>query len=575
MRQSRNKKVMANNFNNKSSDLVEKLPPQNIEAEKSLLGSLLIDKNAIVKVADFLQPKDLYKQNHQNIYKAILELFEKGEPVDLLAVSTRLKEKKLLKEIGGNSYLTELINFVPTASHVSNYAKIVKRKRILRDLIEASQEINSIGYNEEEDIDILLDRAEQKIFSIAQKSLTQNFLPVKAGLEEAFERIDKLSKHQGAPRGLPTGFTDLDNILAGLQKSDLVILASRPSLGKSAMAINMAANIAINQKIPVGLFSLEMSKDQVIDRLIAGLSNVDLWKLRTGRLSSEGDDNDFARIQHTMGLLSEAPIYIDDAASSNVLQMRAMARRLQAEHGLGLIIIDYLQLMEPRNPMVNIVQQVTEISRTLKGLARELNVPVLALSQLSRAVEQRSPQIPRLADLRESGSLEQDSDVVLFIFREDRYRPDSPRKNIADIIIAKHRNGPIGSVELCIVEKETDLISIEKIKKYNGLYFVLGGTVSALKKDNSLLRIEELKERVKEPKKFGLDAVFKEIIIAINPTTEGETTALYIERALKSLQMPENKKIPKITRLGRGLPVGGELEYSDEETLRSSFEGRK
>jgi len=453
---------MANNTQNQNWAGPEKLPPQSIEAEKSLLGSLLMDKNAIVKVADFLQARDFYKQNHQKIYKSILKLFEKGEPVDLLAVSTCLKEKKLLEEIGGNSYLTELINFVPTASHISNYAKIVQRKRILRDLIEASQEINLIGYNEEEDIDILLDRAEQKIFSIAQKSLTQNFLPIKAGLEEAFERIDKLSKHQGVPRGLPTGFTDLDNILAGLQKSDLIILASRPSLGKSALAVNFAANIAVNQKIPVGLFSLEMSKDQVIDRLIAGLSNVDLWKLRTGRLSSEGDDNDFTRIQSTMGMLAEAPIYIDDAASSNVLQMRAMARRLQAEHGLGLIIIDYLQLMEPRNPMVSIVQQVTEISRALKGLARELNVPVLALSQLSRAVEQRSPQIPRLSDLRESGSLEQDSDVVLFIYREDRYRTDTTRKNIADIIIAKHRNGPIGSVELYFDDQRVSFRNLAK-----------------------------------------------------------------------------------------------------------------
>jgi replicative DNA helicase len=285
----------------------EKLPPQNIEAEKSLLGSLMLDKNAIIKVADFLQPRDFYKQNHQQIFQAIVELFEKGEPVDLLAVSTRLKEKKLLEEIGGNSYLTELINTVPTAAHISNYAKIVQRKRILRDLIEASQEINSIGYDEKEDIDVLLDRAEQRIFSIAQKSLTQRFIPIKDGLEDAFERIDKLSKHEGVLRGLPTGFTDLDNILAGLQKSDLVILASRPSLGKSALAVNIAANIAVNQKIPIGLFSLEMSKDQVVDRLIAGLSNVDLWRLRTGRLSSEGEDNDFTRIQHTMGLLSEAP----------------------------------------------------------------------------------------------------------------------------------------------------------------------------------------------------------------------------------------------------------------------------
>ena len=439
-----------------------KLPPQNIEAEKSLLGSLMLDKNAIVKVADYLQPKDFYKQNHQQIFQAILELFEKGEPIDLLAVSIRLKEKKLLEEIGGNGYLTELINTVPTAAHISNYAKIVQRKRILRDLISSSQEINTMGYDEQEDIDVLLDRAEQRIFSIAQKSLTQRFIPIKDGLESAFERIDNLSKHKGGLRGLATGFTALDNILAGLQKSDFIILASRPSLGKSAMAVNFAANIAINKKIPVGIFSLEMSKDQIIDRLIAGLANVDLWRLRTGRLSSEGEDNDFSRIQHAMAMLSEAPIYIDDAASSNVLQMRAMARRLQATHGLGLIVIDYLQLMESRNPTANIVQQVSEISKALKGLARELNVPVLALSQLSRAVEHRSPQIPRLADLRESGSLEQDSDVVLLIYREDRYNTETARKNIADIIIAKHRNGPVGKIELYFDDQRVCFRNLEK-----------------------------------------------------------------------------------------------------------------
>lgn len=452
---------MGNDFNNKNQ-IQGKLPPQSIEAEKSVLGCLMLDKNAIVKVVDSLQPRDLYKKNHQEIYKTVVELFEKQEPIDLLAVAGRLKEKKLLEEIGGNSYLTELINSVPTATNVLNYAKTVRRKKILRDLIESSQEINTMGYDEKEDIDVLLDKAEQRIFSIAQGSLSQNFVPIKAGLEEAFDRIDKLSKHKGGIRGLATGFKDLDNILAGFQKSDLIILASRPSFGKSSLALNFAANIASNQKIPVGLFSLEMSNDQVTDRLISAHSNVDLWKLRTGRLSSEGENNDFNRIQHAMGLLSEAPIYIDDSASSNVLQMRAMARRLQAEHGLGLIIIDYLQLMEPRNPQTTIVQQVTEISRSLKGLARELNTPVLALSQLSRAVEQRTPQTPRLADLRESGSLEQDADVVLFIYREDRYREDSTRKNLADIIIAKHRNGPVGKVELYFDESRASFRNLEK-----------------------------------------------------------------------------------------------------------------
>ncbi|MBI2624996.1 MAG: replicative DNA helicase [Candidatus Nealsonbacteria bacterium] len=401
--------------NKQNFSMPDKLPPQSLEAEKSLLGALMIDKNAIIKVADFLEPRDFYKSSHQEIYAVMRELFEKAEPIDFLSVSNRLREKEKLEGIGGNGYLTDLINAVPTATHVLNYAKIVQRKRILRDLIDSSHEIGLMGYNETEDVEDLLDKAEQRIFSIAQRSLNQNFIPVKASLEEAFERIDRLSKREGNLRGLSTGFTDLDNILAGFQKSDLIILAARPSLGKSSLALDIARSVATKEKVPVGIFSLEMSKDQVIDRLISAEAQIDLWKLRTGKLYSQGENNDFVKIQEAMGSLSEASIYIDDAASANILQMRAMARRLQAEKGLGLIIVDYLQLIEPRNSMASVVQQVTEISRSLKGLARELNVPVLAVSQLSRAVEQRTPQIPRLADLRESGSLEQDADVVLFI----------------------------------------------------------------------------------------------------------------------------------------------------------------
>lgn len=449
-----------NSFSN--SDLPNKLPPQNIDAEKSLLGSLILDKNAILKIVDFLTNKDFYQGIHQQIYQAIIELFEKGEPVDLLSVSARLKEKNQLENIGGRSYLTDLINSVPNALHVLNYAKIIQRKRILRDLISASYDIGIMGYDEIEDIDVLLDRAEKRIFSIAQKSLSQNFVPVKITLEQAFERIDNLSKHRDETRGVPTGFTMLDKKLSGLQKSDLIILASRPSLGKSSLALDIARYTAVHHKIPVGIFSLEMSKDQIVDRLIAADANIDMWRLRTGQLSSEGEDNDFSRIQQSLGVLSEAPIFIDDAAISNVLQMRAMARRLQMEKGLGLIIIDYLQLMEPKNPAISSVQQITEISRSLKGLARELNVPVLAISQLSRAVEQRIPQIPRLADLRESGALEQDADVVMFIYREDRYRQDSQRKNIADIIIAKHRNGPVGKIELYFDDQRASFKNLEK-----------------------------------------------------------------------------------------------------------------
>ena len=452
---------MANTSTN--LDLAEKLPPQSIEAEHSILGCLMIDKNAIFKVADSLMPDDFYKKSHQDIYRVCRELFEKGEPIDLLSVSAKLKDRNLLEEIGGSSYLTELINSVPTASHVLNYAKIVQRKRVLRELINVSHEIGVLGYNESEDTEKLLDEAERKIFSIAQKSLTQNFIPVKDALEEAFERIDKLSKHEGGIRGVPTGFAALDNILAGFQKSDLIILASRPSLGKSSLALNFASHIAVNEKIPVGIFSLEMSMDQVVDRLISSFSGVDLWRLRTGRLSAEGEENDFSKIQNALGILSEAPIYIDDASSPTVLQMKAMCRRLQSDKGLGLVVIDYLQLMEPLNPDANPVQQVSENSRALKALARELEIPVLVVSQLSRAVEQRSPQIPRLADLRQSGTIEQDADVVLFIYREDRYRgEESTKKGIADIIVSKHRNGPTGQVELYFDEGRVTFRDLEK-----------------------------------------------------------------------------------------------------------------
>ena len=443
-------------------ELPEKLPPQSIEAEKSLLGGLMLNKDAILKVVDFLEPRDFYRGTHQEIYRSMQNLFERKEPIDLLSVSTDLKEKGKLEEIGGTAFLTELINTVPNALHALSYAKIVQRKRILRDLIAASYEIGLMGYNETEDVDLLLDQAEKRIFSIAQRSLTQNFVPVKAELEEAFERIDALSKQEGKPRGAPTGFTDLDKILAGLQKGDLIILASRPSMGKSAMALDIARYASCQEKLPVGVFSLEMSKDQVIDRLIASQSGVDLWRLRTGRLSSQGENSDFQQIQRAFDVLAQAPIYIDDSASTNILQMRAMARRLQAERGLGLIVVDYLQLMEPRNIAVPMVQQMTEVSRSLKSLAKELRIPVLALSQLSRAVEQRSPQRPRLSDLRETGAIEQDADVVLFIYREDKYRGDTTKRNVAEIIVAKHRNGPVGSIELYFDEQRVSFKNLEK-----------------------------------------------------------------------------------------------------------------
>lgn len=426
------------------------------------MGCLMIDPNAIYKVADFLLEKDFYKSSHQKLYETCLDLFEKREPIDVLSVSAKLKVKNQLEEIGGAAYLTELVNIVPTASHISNYAKIIQEKRILRELISAGYEISEIAQQETKDVDELLDRAEKKIFSIAQKSITQVFTPIKDMLEETWQRIDTLSKNQGGLRGIPTGFKSLDNILSGLQKSDLIILAARPSLGKSSLAVNIAQNVACVYKIPVGIFSLEMSKDQVIDRLIASQANVDSWRLRTGRLSDEGEYNDFQRIQSAMGLLADAPLFINDTPGAGILQMRSMARRLAADKGLGLLIIDYLQLMEHRNPMLGMVQQVTDNSRALKGLARELNIPVLVISQLSRAVEQRTPAIPRLSDLRDSGSIEQDADVVMFIYREDRYKENSEKPGVAEIIIAKHRNGPVGKIELYFDEARMTFRDIDK-----------------------------------------------------------------------------------------------------------------
>ncbi len=444
----------------------EKITPQNIEAEQSLLGSLLIDKDAIIRVADLVRPEDFYKENHKIIYEAILELFSKHEPIDLLSLASRLEEHGKLEEIGGRSYLMALANTVPTASHVVHYANIVQKKATLRRLITAAADISALGYSEEEEIENILDKAESKLFAVSQKYLKQIFIPIKNVLSEAFERIDELHREKNKLRGLPTGFNDLDNILAGLQKSDLVILAARPSVGKTSLALDVARNAAVRSKVPVGIFSLEMSKEQLVDRLLCAEAGVDLWKMRTGRLSDHEEDNDFMRIGHAMGVLSEAPIYIDDSATANVMEIRTKARRLQVEQGLGLLIVDYLQLMESRTRIENRVQEIAEITRSLKGIARELNIPVLALSQLSRAVEARSPAIPKLADLRESGSIEQDADVVLFIYRKamDRgIREVAPEeKNIAEIHIAKHRNGPTGIVQLYFDENRVCFKNLEK-----------------------------------------------------------------------------------------------------------------
>lgn len=440
-----------------------KVPPQNIEAERSVLGALMLDKDAIIKVANLIRLGDFYKDDHNAIYEAMVELYEQREPIDVLSLSNRLEEKKLLDKVGGSSYLTDLVNSVPSASNIVHYAKVVQKKSTLRKLITTASEIVELGYNESEDVEKVLDEAERKLFSVSQKYIKQDFVPIKSILEAAFNRIDELHKGDHKLRGIPSGFPDMDNILAGFQKSDLVIIAARPSIGKTTLALDLARQVSIREKIPVGIFSLEMSSDQLIDRMLAAQSGVDLWRLRTGNLKSEEGDDDFQRIGEAMGILSEAPIFIDDAGSSNVMEIRTMSRRLQAEHNVGLIIVDYLQLMEGRSGGGdNRVNEISEISRALKQLAKELNIPVIALSQLSRAVESRSPQIPKLSDLRESGSIEQDADIVMFLYREDREKPDTPNKNIVEIHVAKHRNGPVGRFSLYFNETSTTFKSLER-----------------------------------------------------------------------------------------------------------------
>ena len=442
-----------------------KMPPQNVEAEKSVLGALMLDKDAIIKVANVIRQGDFYSDIHNLIYDTMLDLYEKREPIDVLSLSNRLEEKGSLEKIGGSSYLATLVNSVPSSANIVHYAKVVQKKSTLRRLIETASEILELGYREEEDVEKLLDLAEQKLFAISQKFIKQDFIPIKSILESAFNRIDELHKGDHKLRGIPTGYPDLNNVLAGFQKSDLIILAARPSIGKSTLAMDFARSIAVKEKIGVGVFSLEMSADQLIDRMLAAQSGVDLWRLRTGKLKTGEGDDDFQRIGEAMGVLSEAKIFIDDSGSANVMEIRTMARRLQLEHGVGLIIIDYLQLMEGRfaGGSDNRVNEISEISRSLKQLARELDVPVIALSQLNRSVESRSPQIPKLSDLRESGSIEQDADIVLFLYREDREKPDTPNKNIVEVIVAKHRNGPVGKISLYFDESSATFKSLERV----------------------------------------------------------------------------------------------------------------
>lgn len=459
---------------NKADYTLEKMPPQSIEAEESLLGALLLDKDAIIKIADTIGAEDFYRQAHQQIFSAIKDLYSAQEPVDVITLANRLEDKKILSEIGGRAYLAKLTNTVATAGNVVHYANIIQKKATLRRLQQAAGEISKISFNEEGDIDDLLDDAESLVFGVSRKYLKNTFTPIDSLLTEAFDRIDELHKYSGKLRGLPTGFNDLDKLLAGLQKSDLIILAARPSVGKTSLALDIARQAAITSKKGVGIFSLEMSKEQLVDRLLCSQADVSLWKMRTGNLSDEGD-NDFAKIGEAMGKLAEAPIYIDDSGSLSIMEIRTKARRLQMEKGLGLIVIDYLQLMEGRGRYGdNRVQEIAEISRGLKSIARELNLPILALAQLSRAVEATSPAIPKLSHLRDSGSIEQDADIVMFIYRKAADRSYDPKdlpeedRHRAEIHVAKHRNGPTGKVDLYFDEKTVSFRNLARDASFSG-----------------------------------------------------------------------------------------------------------
>ncbi|MEK7479912.1 MAG: replicative DNA helicase [Patescibacteria group bacterium] len=437
-----------------------KVPPQDIEMERALLGALLLNQNAMYEAADVVGVDSFYSGKHRTIYDAMLSLYAKGEPIDVVTVSSKLKERKQLTDIGGSAYLSEIAGTAASPGSARHYAEGVQTKFILRSLIDAASKIGELGFQEDRDIEEILDEAQSAVFSVTQAPMLRSFSTIKEELTEAWERLEHLQKHSGSIRGIPTGFPQLDNLLAGLQKSDLVILAARPSMGKTALALDIARQTATKHGTPVGIFSLEMSSQQLVDRMLAAQAGVNSWRLRTGKISK---DDEYERLQEGIASLSEAPIYIDDKPSSTVLTMRSVARRLKMEKSLGLVIVDYLQLITPTHARAgdSLVQQVTEVSRSLKAMARELDVPVLALSQLSRAVETRRGR-PRLSDLRDSGSIEQDADVVMFIHREDKMTENSDRPGVAEILIEKHRNGPTGKVELRFDEEKTTFLSIDK-----------------------------------------------------------------------------------------------------------------
>ncbi len=434
-----------------AASLPGRVPPQSLDAERALLGALLLRPDSIHDVSDLISADSYYAEKHRIIFAAMRELVERGEPIDQLTLSARLQDQGLLERAGGRSYLAELAGSAPSPGHYNNYADLVSRKSLMRSLIDAAYEITEAAFDESRDAIEVLDHAEKQIYAIGDASASHKFTAISDKIHEAWDRIEALSKKEDGIRGVPSGFPALDTLLSGFHPSDLVILAARPSMGKTSLALDIARNAAVRHNVPVGVFSLEMSSEQLIDRMLAAESFVNSWKLRTGQVREE---EDFGRIRDALETLSKAPIYIDDKPGNNILAMRAVARRLKRERGIGLIVVDYLQLMSPTATKASdsMVQQVTEISRSLKGLARELEVPVIALSQLSRAVEQRGGR-PRLSDLRDSGSIEQDADVVMFIHREDKRNPDSDRQNVAEILVEKHRNGPTGKVELYFDEK--------------------------------------------------------------------------------------------------------------------------
>lgn len=427
--------------------MIERIPPQNLEAEQAVLGAMLIEKEAIAKVVEFLQARDFYREANRLIFDAMLELFNKGEAVDMVTVTEYLRKQDALEKVGGIAYITALANAVPTAANVVHHGKIVEEKSLLRHLINSATQIAGMGYEDSESVEDILDKAEKSIMEVSGRKISGDFAPIKDVIFDAFNKIEALYASKGAITGLASGFKDLDKLTTGFQPSDLILVAARPSMGKTAFTLNIATNVALRSKQPVAFFSLEMSKEQLVQRILCSEAAIDSQRLRTGEL----EDRDWEKLICVSDSLSSAPLFIDDTPGITVLEMRSKARRLKMEHGLSLIVIDYLQLMQGSSKgkgAENRQQEISEISRSLKALARELKVPVIALSQLSRSVEARQVKKPMLSDLRESGSLEQDADIVAFLYREDYYDKETENKNITEVIIAKHRNGPVDTVKL-------------------------------------------------------------------------------------------------------------------------------